>query len=119
MLKAPPLKSSDLYFLVKKCHCWTYEDNFRPKFKKLSFAILDYKFDPYRPEVCPEIVKLHLLTFLFIFYFFEHINGPLLSLFNRTERCRSEDLRVGAFSKRPMRRILEDRDMKDRGVKTG
>ena len=40
MLKAPPLKSSDLHFSVIKCHCWTYDDNIGPKFKKPSFAIL-------------------------------------------------------------------------------
>ena len=42
VLKAPPLKSSDLHFLVTKCHCWTYDDNFGPKLKKPSFAILGH-----------------------------------------------------------------------------
>ena len=40
MLKAPALKSSDLYFSVIKCHCQTYDDIIGPKLKKLSFAIL-------------------------------------------------------------------------------
>ena len=40
MLKAPPLKSSDLHFSVIKCHCWTYDDNIGPKLKMPSFAIL-------------------------------------------------------------------------------
>ena len=39
MLKAPPLKSSDLYLSVIKCHCQTYDDNIGPKFKKPSYAI--------------------------------------------------------------------------------
>ena len=34
MLKAPPLISSDLHFLVIKCHCPTFDDNIGPKFKK-------------------------------------------------------------------------------------
>ena len=40
MVKAPPLKSSDLHFSVIKCHCRTYDDNIGPKLKKRSFAIL-------------------------------------------------------------------------------
>ena len=40
MLKAPPLKFSDLHFCVIKCHCRTYDDNIGPKFKKPGFAIL-------------------------------------------------------------------------------
>ena len=37
MLKAPPLKSSDLHFLVIKYHCRSYDDNIGPKLKKLLF----------------------------------------------------------------------------------
>ena len=63
VLKAPPLKSSDVHFSVIKFHCWTYDDNIGPKLKKPSFAILgmhsmfDNKFDQCRTEVCPEIEK--------------------------------------------------------------
>ena len=62
MLKAPTLKSSNLHFLVIKCHCRTYYDNINTKFKKPSSAIFvayimfDNKFDQYRAEVCPEIL---------------------------------------------------------------
>ena len=38
MLKAPPLISSDLRFSVIKCHCWTYDDNIGPKFKKADLC---------------------------------------------------------------------------------
>ena len=40
VLKAPPLKSSDLHLSVIECHCRTYDDNIGPNLKKLSFAIL-------------------------------------------------------------------------------
>ena len=57
MLKAPPFKSLDLNFSVIKCHCWTYDDNIGPKFKKPRFAFLggynmfDNKLDKYRTEI--------------------------------------------------------------------
>ena len=38
MLKAPPLKSSDLHFSVKKCHCQTYDNNIGPKSKGHSLS---------------------------------------------------------------------------------
>ena len=38
-------------------------------------------------------------TFFLLFKkFFEHIKGPLSGLFYRTKKCRSEVLRIGAFS---------------------
>ena len=40
MLKAPPLKSSDLHFSITNCHCQTYDDNIGYDWKKLSSAIL-------------------------------------------------------------------------------
>ena len=71
MLKAPPLKSSDLHFSAIECHCETCDDNIGPKLKKKSFVILgaynmfDNKFDQFRTEVCPEIEKTNLNFTLF------------------------------------------------------
>ena len=62
VLKAPPLKSTDLHFSVIKCNCRTYNDNIGPELKKLSFAILgafnmfDKKFDQHGTDVCPEMI---------------------------------------------------------------
>ena len=58
MLKAPPLKSSDLHLSVIKYNCQTYNDNIRPNFKKPGFAILGAynMFNQYRTKVCPEIL---------------------------------------------------------------
>ena len=39
VLKAPPLKSSDLHFLLIKCHCLIYDDNIGLKLK-ISQALL-------------------------------------------------------------------------------
>ena len=79
-------------------------------FKKPRFAILgayntfDNKFDQYRTKVCPEIkVSNYRLEVcpdsknsLFI-HNVEHINSPLSGLFWRTEKCKTKDLRGGAF----------------------
>ena len=61
MLKAPPLKSPDLHFLLIKCNCRLFDDNIGPKLKKLSFPIFGAnnmfgnRFNQYRTKVCPEI----------------------------------------------------------------
>ena len=86
----------DLHFSVIKCHCQTYDDNIGPKLKKPSLNILgaynmfDNKFDQYRTEVCPEIDKITFLN-----------NAPLSDLSWKTEKCRQEDLRGGAFGIHP------------------
>ena len=46
---------------------------------------------------------LKLITFdynylTFFEHIFEHINGPLSGLFYRTEKCRPEEIRGGAFN---------------------
>ena len=69
VLKAPPLKSSDVHFSVIKCHCQTYDDNIGPKLKKPSFAI----FGAYN-------------------------KAPVLDLSWKTKKCTAEEIRGGAFS---------------------
>ena len=44
--------------------------------------------------------------FNFFEHIFEHINCPLSGLFYRTGKCRSKDLRGGAFSIRPLGPII-------------
>ena len=59
VLKAPPLKSLDLHFLVTKCHCQTYDDNIGPKLKKPSFAFLGAynMFDTISPLTRPQVAN--------------------------------------------------------------
>ena len=64
------------------------------------------KLDGHQTEDCLLstffIRHIALSTFLLILDLFEHIlehsNGPLSGLFWRTEKCRTGDLRDGAFS---------------------
>ena len=105
MLKAPPLKSSDLHLSVIKCNCRTYE-----KKQDLLFwghvicLTISSTSDQCRAEVCPEIEKIHLSGLCWsasLSNFFCML--PLLqtSVFEfRTEKCRTKDLRGGAFSLR-------------------
>ena len=59
VLKAPPLKSSDVHFSVIKCHCQTYDDNIGPKLKKPSFAFLGAynMFDTISPLTRPQVAN--------------------------------------------------------------
>ena len=107
MLKAPPLNSSYLHLFVKKCNCQTYE--------KTTISLAS---DQYRTKVCPEIENLlglcwswlHFLDITFIGSMLKckfvnfFCTPPLLltSIFEfNTDKCRTEDLRGGAFSIRP------------------
>ena len=71
MLKAPPLKSSDLNLSVQKCHCRTYDDNIGPKLNKPSFAILGV----YNITFIGSMLKHHCRIFLSGFQPFSNIFG--------------------------------------------
>ena len=101
-LNVADAKSTTSYFLILTLLGITMSlsnlhENVGPKLKNTRFVIWGRsicsknQLDWYRPQVCQ-------LFQSFFKHIFKHNNAPLSGLYWKTEKCRSKEIRGGAFS---------------------